>query len=227
MEREQQPGSNSWLEEFDHLETLVTTLNDTVTSMAGLPHTEGSNTSIVINNSSALRRDNALAYGDSEVSYGDSGVYGNTPEMHKVELNSADLNSNYAVNATSGDECYHNSSSSFSSYKEASSHVPTTTGGVAGSELDNQGSDSSIVRENLAADGATYDIGTGIRIFENAPHSNVSSIEILVDREELDMGEEFRDVILEEGSEGPSVDEFDDNLVELLKFGDSADLHMV
>lgn len=220
-------SSSSLREEFDHLETLVSTLNETVTSMAGVGgvtmvgEAEGSDTSIVINN---------------------SGAFPEYAVVRKSQIEAAGCGASYAVHLASRDDPYHSSSASVGS--------PPPLPHPYDSE--SEGSDTSIVKQNLVAlcDGDELErdgpSGTGARhhlqshSYSRNTHTgsdcSMSTAGGIGGRGSREgSGSAFHSTTTLEGSgvaathtdnEGEEV-EFDENLVELLKYGNSVDLTMV
>lgn len=125
VERDQpQAATSSLREEFDHLENLVSTLNETVTSMTGggvgasRNGQDGSDTSIVINN---------------------SGAFPEYAVVRKSQLVAADCGASYAVHLASRDNTY------YSSPEGSPPPLPRPF------DTESEGSDTSIVKQNLVA----------------------------------------------------------------------------
>lgn len=219
VEIDQPPASNSLREEFDHLEDLVSTLNETVTSMAGgAPHRDGSDTSIVINN---------------------NGAFPEYAVVRKSQLVAADCGASYAVHLASQDGGYTYRSSTAST-EGSPPPLPRPL------DIDSEGSDTSIIKENLVAlFGDEEESRSGTRnhsqshsYSRNTHTGSNSSMSTACGEEGLrslkgeGLGSNFHsNATMEVGSEvtthtGEGA-EFEGNFVELLKYGDSVDLTMV
>ena len=224
-------SSTSLREEFDHLETLVSTLNETVTSMAGVggaTRAEGSDTSIVINNNGAFPE-----YAVPEYAV-----------VRKSQLVAADSGASYAVHLASREDPYHSSSASMDGSPPP---LPRPF------DTESEGSDTSIVKQNLVAlcggeelerdepgsNGARHLLQS--HSYSRNTHTGSDCSMSTAGGEDghgykwEGPGSAFHSTATLEGSgvnathtdnEGEGV-EFDENLVELLKYGDSVDLTMV
>lgn len=222
MGRDQPPAvANSLKEEFDHLENLVSTLNRTVTSMAGT-HSgggDGSNTSIVINNSGAF------------------------PEYAMVRKVAAKSGASYAMNVSSrgGNFPYRSSSVSTDesppplprpfSVEDSLSPLPRP---LSMGETGSEGSENSIIKENLVAlfdeeEPRTRHYPQSHSYSRNTHTGSDSSLSTGGEvKLEGAMGSGFHsDGTLEGRAAASNEVEFDQNLAELLKYGNSVDLTMV
>lgn len=215
-ERDTPLSSSSLGEEFDHLEILVNTLNDTVSSMTGTKRIEGSDTSVVIDNNSTLHGSNAVLLDGSNAT--SHGGYGKAARLDS----GGDFGANYGagVRLTPRSEHYYYHSSSTS--RGDSPHPLTNEGGGAESE----GSSTSIIKENLVA---LFDdkIGTKQNRFGSAHSGSNSSMATSEDGkgEGLEKGGFHSNTSLPHAH--GNIYESEENFVELLKYGNSADLTMV
>jgi hypothetical protein len=224
VEREQPQATASTLrEEFDHLENLVSTLNETVTSMAGKGASgsggaeEGSDTSIVINN---------------------SGAFPEYAIVRRSQVVAADSGASYAVHLASHADPYRSSSGSTESSPPP---LPRPF------DTESEGSDTSLVKQNLVAlfdNERNESRGNDTRQLQS--HSYSRNTHTGSDYSMSTVGDDgrgkwegagsgFHSTGTLEGSEvnithatneGEGV-EYDENLVELLKYGNSVDLTMV
>ena len=250
-------SSESWKEDFDHLEVLVATLNDTVTSMTGMghahssdttgmTHAHSSDTSIIISNHSASHdddtasrdADDAVFNGKEEPSITKSG------ERYAINIAPLDVGLHHVApltvapldgaNAPQSDAPHSvivtvdvaavsvaplHSSSTFGSNSEVSPLPLVTAVGMAEAGLENTDSDTSIVKENLGA-------------LENESRSGTrdsGSDSSIADTWELDEGVELHGYHSNATLEVEQDDgmQYDKNFIELLEYGDSADLTMV
>ena len=245
--------SDGWQEEFDHLETLVTRLNDTVNTMTGVGaaegglHTDGSDTSLVINNSTALGASDHVASRGDDV---------------KIDLDTGDTTDPtrpMRVDSIDDQDLSSSGSSSGSSISQLSprdhAHLE---GGMAGSRFNRealQGSSMSIAKENLC-ESQELEISTSTRTTQldnsQSYFKSDSSIEMLVQQQQrgegsgssfhgntpseeegseegvctCDCDNEGSNEEREEKGDGVDEEEYEQNLMDLLRFGESAHLHV-
>lgn len=178
VDTEEHPPPDSWMEEFDHLETLVINLNDAVTSMSSVLE---------------LDKDNTAPHGDDDAT---------------------DFKPDSTISV---DGHHHDDAASFGSTRDYITGGMTV--GVIEVGLESEGSDTSIVKENLAATDPQHTNIKQPKSGQSHSNSDSSTTEILED------GPEWVESEVSPGEAGQN--DFDENLMELLRYADSADLHMV
>ena len=233
-------GADSWTEEFDHLESLVTTLNDTVSSMT---------TPLQDNSASSLSPSPTTNEIAVSLSCEEGDKDGNDEALNAELMQRSDASEHHKP---------HVNSNLIEAEEEGGS--PPASGGVdpeGNYNLINEGSDTSIIKENPGAlesdssppvsdndsrmkfpqSGRFPSSSTGMDLY-----SSTNTIETVIEVEkaadsagdEMDAAASESNLALAAGSEvgcnegGRSVEvkEMDVNFVELLQFGDSMDLQM-
>lgn len=243
--------SDSWEEEFDHLENLVSTLNDTVTSMSHESTKNGGYSSITIVSNGRVRgirqqeevAEIAVTPSSLSQDLGDRelGPVIREPISSSTRRSGKDDGGHYLENQQS-------SSSDASLVKENMAAITHVSPSHAASETAAMGLMEMHSITNSYASNSTSEVVLGGHELENE-RLNVVALETAEAMMSSSEKRHLESTVMSELGRSPvhsstplepaeavvsgelegdgSGAEFDENLVELLKFGNSADLHMV